>query len=184
MTKRNTRRGFTQIKRVGQALPDNAPAKRHTAAFTLIELLVVVLIIGILAAVAVPQYEKVVLKARFARAYDVIRAVDTAQQVYYLANGTHSMNFETLDLQLPAGASASSEKMVIYDDIYYQLYEETGTHNSISFYDTTEKLPRLEKYFDRNYMLCWFYGDLKQKTLCQSLSANTNCPNDKVCQIF
>ena len=62
--KENTRRGFTQVKRVGQALPDNAPAKGYFAAFTLVELLVVVLIIGILAAVAVAQYQKAINKAR------------------------------------------------------------------------------------------------------------------------
>ena len=55
--------------------------------FTLIELLVVVLIIGILAAVAVPQYQKAVEKSRAAEAITLLNAMDKAQQVCVLEQG-------------------------------------------------------------------------------------------------
>ena len=57
--------------------------------FTLIELLVVVLIIGILAAVAVPQYQLAVAKTRFAGLKSVTKYVAEFAQVYYLENGTY-----------------------------------------------------------------------------------------------
>ena len=71
--------------------------------FTLIELLVVVLIIGILSAVALPQYEKAVRKSRIAEAKVVLRALITAEDFYFLANGSMSYwdSWDDLDIQVP-----------------------------------------------------------------------------------
>ncbi|WP_428077257.1 type IV pilin protein [Candidatus Avelusimicrobium alvi] len=66
--------------------------------FTLIELLVVVLIIGILAAVAVPQYQKAVIKARVARVLPLLKSIQEAEERFYMANGFYTTDKESLDI--------------------------------------------------------------------------------------
>ncbi len=77
---------------------------KNKQAFTLIELLVVVLIIGILAAVAVPQYQKAVIKSQIGAIMPLLRTLADAQEAYYLANGTYAP-LDELDVDLPPGAT-------------------------------------------------------------------------------
>ena len=69
-------------------------------AFTLIELLVVVLIIGILAAIALPQYEKAVEKTRAVQAVAIAKSLQTAIDAYLLENGLPTSTKSTLDMGL------------------------------------------------------------------------------------
>ena len=77
--------------------------KHNKKGFTLIELLVVVLIIGILAAMAMPAYFKAVERARASEADTLIGTVVNAQQRYKMKTGKFTTNWRALDVA-PANA--------------------------------------------------------------------------------
>ena len=87
---------------------DNKMTK-HKRGFTLIEVLVVVLIIGILVAVALPQYQRAVMKSRYTGLINLTDTLADAEELYYLTHGTYTNNFEELDV-MPGGCALSADK--------------------------------------------------------------------------
>ena len=85
---------------------------KNNKGFTLIELLVVVLIIGILAAIALPQYFKAVERSRAAEANSVLGAVSHAQAVYHMAHAdattAYTTAFADLDTEFPGTVSGAT----------------------------------------------------------------------------
>ena len=61
----------------------------------------VVLIIGILAAIAVPQYQVAVMKSRAVELFVNVKAARQASDVYYMANGTRPTSWLDLDVSIP-----------------------------------------------------------------------------------
>lgn len=100
--------------------------------FTLIELLVVILIIGILATVAMPQYQKAVERTRMTEAITLLDTISKAQQRNVMQVGGFSNDFATLDVA-PQGAAGP---------IYYTKGDpvtgENGNGFEITMYMTNE----------------------------------------------
>ena len=79
--------------------------------FTLIELLVVVLIIGILAAIALPQYKKAVWKARITEAKIFMQTIENAERAFYMARGGFTNDLTKLDIDVTGSITEKDGKL-------------------------------------------------------------------------
>ena len=73
--------------------------------FTLIEMLVVVLIIGILAAIALPQYRRAVAKAELAQIITAVKSLRSATDRYYLIHDEYAKDINALDITITSNVN-------------------------------------------------------------------------------
>lgn len=81
--------------------------------FTLIELLIVVAIIGILAAIAVPNFLNAQMRARVARCVSDMKSMHTAMEAYMVDNNTYPMDYDSNNVP-GVNVPAPGNEMVTY----------------------------------------------------------------------
>lgn len=76
--------------------------KRHAKGFTLIELMLVILIIGILAAIAMPQYDDYVTRTNRTAAQQYMLELASAEQQYLLDSRSYTATIANLGVSEPS----------------------------------------------------------------------------------
>ncbi|WP_428049292.1 type IV pilin protein [Candidatus Avelusimicrobium caledoniensis] len=149
---------------------------KNNKAFTLIELLVVVLIIGILAAVALPQYQKAVVKSRYATLKNLTRSLAQAEELYYLANGQYTTHLEELSIESPTPTSTTD------NSTYVDYNFNWGMCRLMSFSgDAFVKCRNSSIQMD--YQIRFAHAPQNAgQTLCIAFVDSLNQPQAKVCQ--
>lgn len=103
---------------------------RSEAGFTLIELLVVVAIIGILAAIAIPQFAAYRRRGYEAALKSDLRNAATAQEAYFAANQTYKSG--SLVSGTPPGYNKSADITTMTAAVGANTFTLTATHNNCS----------------------------------------------------
>lgn len=130
--------------------------------FTLIEMLIVVLIIAILAAIALPYYDKALLKAETRGVLVNLKAIGEAQRRHYLATGSYTRNKSDLDIEISYPTGRFFRNAYTFNAEYVQVL---GYYKDTIFYIAYYYKPNMD------YVFCAAQtGNLEANKICQIIS--------------
>ena len=151
--------------------------------FTLIELLVVVLIIGILAAIALPQYQVAVAKSRYATLQNLVYEMKNSQNRYLLLHGIYASNINDLDMEFPKGEVSNST----INFSWGQCYIINNSTTSKDLYCTNGKVYYGEyvRVNNPNYRVCVTpCNDKIYSKVCEQTTGGTSYTIGELCYYY
>jgi len=145
--------------------------------FTLVELLIVVLIIGILSAVALPQYKKSIERAATAEAKQMLPSIYTARKAAKMAGIANPNRFKDLDIKFTQsdGSYATGVSFSTNNFTYTLGNQSCGAHEAQAI-----RANPVSGTTTLNYYLYYCPGRLQcSGTDCESIGFATECPEGK-----